>query len=77
VIGPFKPSIYRGHVFILTATDYFSKWAEAIPQREVGAKQVTDFIRTHLINRYGVPHKIISDKALYFKNQVMIRLTEK
>jgi len=64
-------------MFILAATDYFSKWAEAIPLREVGTKQVADFIRTHLIYRYGVPYKIISDNALYFKNQVMIRLAEK
>jgi len=38
VIGPFQPSSSRGHVFILAATHYFSKWAEAIPLREVGAK---------------------------------------
>jgi len=43
----------------------------------VGAKQVTDFIGTHLIYRYGVLHKIISGNALYFKNQVRIRLAEK
>jgi len=64
-------------MFILAATDYFSKWAEAISLREMGAKQVADFIRTHLIYRYGVPYKIISDNALYFENQVMIRLVEK
>ena len=45
--------------------------------REVGAKQIADFIRTHLIYRYGVAYKIISDKALYFKNQMMVRLTKK
>ena len=43
----------------------------------MGAKQVADFIRTYLIYRYGVPHNIISDNALYFKNQAMIRLVEK
>ena len=77
VIGPFKPSSSRGHIFILATTDYFSKWAEAIPLKEVRAKQVADFIKTYLIYRYGVPYKIISDNALYFKNQVMIRLAEK
>ena len=45
--------------------------------KEVGAKQVADFIRTHLIYRYGVPYRIISENALYFKNQVMIRFVEK
>jgi len=64
-------------VFILAGIDYFSKCAEAIPLREVGAKQVADFIRIHLIYRYGVPYKIILDNALYFKNQIMIRLVEK
>jgi len=77
VIGPFKLSSSRDHVFILVATDYFSRCAKAIPLREVGAKQVVDFIRTYLIYRYGVPYKIISDNALYFENQVMIRLVEK
>ena len=77
VVRPFKPSSSCGHVFILAAIDYFSKWAEVIPLGEVGVKQVADFIGTHLIYKYGVPHKIISDNALYFKNQVMIRLAEK
>ena len=76
MIGPFKPSSSRSQVFILAATNYFSKWAEAILLREVRAKQVVDFIMTHLIYRYGVPHKVISDNALYFKNQVRIRLAE-
>ena len=49
----------------------------AILLREVMAKQVANFIRTNLIYRYGDLHKIILDNALYFKNQVMIRLTEK
>jgi len=64
-------------MFILAAIDYFSRCVEAISLREVGAKQVADFIRTHLIYRYGVPYKIISDNSLYFKNQVMIKLAEK
>jgi len=64
-------------VFIIAAIDHFSKQAEAIPLREVGAKQVDDFIRTHLIYEYGLPPKVISNNALYFKNQVLIRLVEK
>jgi len=42
----------------------------------VRAKQVVDFIRTYLIYKCGVSYKIISDNALYFKNQVTIRLAE-
>ena len=67
VIGYFKPSSSRDHVFILAATNYFSEWAEVIPLREVGAKQVTNCISTYLI----------LDNSRYFKNQVMIILAEK
>ena len=35
VIGPFDPPSAEGHRFILAATDYFSRWAEAVPLREV------------------------------------------
>ena len=31
VIGPISPPTSRGHRFILTLTDYFSKWEEAVP----------------------------------------------
>ncbi|CAL9017106.1 unnamed protein product [Prunus brigantina] len=77
VIGMIKPKSSRQHQYILAATDYFSKWAEAIPLKEVRADDVTNFIRNHIIYRYGVPSKIISDNALYFKCKSMTKLCEK
>ncbi|KAL0444586.1 UNVERIFIED_CONTAM: hypothetical protein Slati_2181300 [Sesamum latifolium] len=44
-----------GHLYILAATDYFSKCANAVPLKEVKKKNVADFIRTNIIYRYGVP----------------------
>ncbi|KAI5349072.1 hypothetical protein L3X38_001959 [Prunus dulcis] len=76
VIGMIKPKSSRQHQYILAATDYFSKWAEAIPLKEVRADDVTNFIRNHIIYRYGVPSKIISDNALYFKCKSMTKLCE-
>ncbi|XP_021822181.1 uncharacterized protein LOC110763657 [Prunus avium] len=72
-----KPKSSRQHQYILAATDYFSKWAEAIPLKEVRADNVTNFIRNHIIYRYGVPSKIIYDNALYFKCKSMTKLCEK
>ncbi|KAI5338076.1 hypothetical protein L3X38_017347 [Prunus dulcis] len=77
VIGMIKPKSSRQHQYILAATDYFSKWAEAIPLKEVRADDVTNFIRNHIIYHYGVPSKIISDNALYFKCKSMTKLCEK
>ncbi|KAL0420447.1 UNVERIFIED_CONTAM: hypothetical protein Slati_3067600 [Sesamum latifolium] len=54
VVGPMTKSS-GGHLYILAATDYFSKWAEAVPFKEVKKENVADFIRTNIIYRYGVP----------------------
>ena len=43
------PKSSGGHLYILAATDYFLKWAEAVPLREVKKETVVNFIRTHLI----------------------------
>ncbi|XP_020082102.1 uncharacterized protein K02A2.6-like [Ananas comosus] len=68
VIGPINPPSSRGHKFILAATDYFSRWAEAIPLREVKADNVMRFFRENILNRFGVPHRIISDNGSAFKS---------
>ncbi|XP_058202937.1 uncharacterized protein LOC131317399 [Rhododendron vialii] len=54
VIGPIKPSSSAGDKYIIAATDYFSKWAEAIALKEMKSGNVSDFIRTHIIYRFGV-----------------------
>ncbi|KAI5338185.1 hypothetical protein L3X38_017456 [Prunus dulcis] len=77
VIGIIKTKSSCQHQYILAATDYFSKWAEPVPPKVVKAEDVANFIRTHIIHRYGVPSKIISDNALYFKCKTMVKLCDK
>ncbi|KAM1238186.1 hypothetical protein ACFX13_039701 [Malus domestica] len=40
VVGPITPKSSAGEAYILAATDYFSKWAEAIPLKEVKKETV-------------------------------------
>jgi transposase InsO family protein len=61
----------------LAATDYFSKWAEVMPLKEVKAKNVEDFIRTKLIYRFGVPARIISDNGPSFRNKHLEKMCAK
>ncbi|KAG9447255.1 hypothetical protein H6P81_013383 [Aristolochia fimbriata] len=63
IIGPISPKFDSDRQYILAATDYFSKWAEAAAYREVKAATVVDFIRTQIIYRYGVPRYIMTDNA--------------
>ncbi|GAA0173899.1 hypothetical protein LIER_27406 [Lithospermum erythrorhizon] len=60
------PKLSEGHVYILAATDYFSKWAEAVPLLSGKKEEVADFIKSYLIYRYRVPRCIITDNGKSF-----------
>ncbi|KAA0059892.1 uncharacterized protein E5676_scaffold184G001030 [Cucumis melo var. makuwa] len=60
LVGPITLKSSALHSYILAATDYFSKWVEAIPLREAKKENVTNFIRTHIIYRYEVtPYSLV------------------
>ncbi|KAA0062641.1 uncharacterized protein E5676_scaffold2044G00110 [Cucumis melo var. makuwa] len=65
------------HSYILVATDYLSKWIEVIPLREAKKENVADFIRTHIIYYYGIPHWIVTDNGRKFSNITIDKLCEK
>ncbi|KAL0300051.1 UNVERIFIED_CONTAM: hypothetical protein Sangu_3142600, partial [Sesamum angustifolium] len=69
--------VLRRHLYILAATDYFSKWAEAVPLKEVKKENVADFIRTHIIYRYGVPRYNNTDNGKPFCNSLIDKLCQK
>jgi hypothetical protein len=50
-----QPSIQKGHQYILPITDYFTKWVETIPMKLVTSKDVVNFIKEHVIYRFGIP----------------------
>ena len=72
-----SPSSTRGHRFILAITDYFSKWAEAMPLVEVKTSNVVNFVKHHVIHRFGVPRWIIHDNGLQFISQVFYQFCDK
>jgi hypothetical protein len=76
VIGTIDPPS-SGHRFILAATDYFSKWAEVVPLREVKSENDIRFVERQIIFRFGVSHRITSDNAKAFKSTKMYRFMEK
>ncbi|XP_028081100.1 uncharacterized protein LOC114282592 [Camellia sinensis] len=44
IIGPFVPPSSAGYRYILAATDYFSKWAEAVALKDIKSTVVSEFI---------------------------------
>ncbi|KAL1291506.1 hypothetical protein AAHE18_20G204700 [Arachis hypogaea] len=63
LIGQIHPPSSKGHKFILVGVDYFSKWVEAIPLREVTHNEIIDFIEEHIVHRFGIPQSITTDQG--------------
>ena len=63
-------------MYILAATDYFSKWAEAVALKEVKKENVANFIRVNIIYRFGIPHYIITDNGKPFDNKLMNKICD-
>ncbi|KAF0929055.1 hypothetical protein E2562_015170 [Oryza meyeriana var. granulata] len=76
IISLIDPPSSGGHRFILAAMDYFSKWAEAVPLREVKSSNVINFLERNIIYCFGVPHRITSDNAKAFKSQKIYKFME-
>ena len=75
LVGPVNPPS-RGYIWILVATEYFTKWAEAVPLRKATGGAVANFIKENIIVRFGVPHRIISDNGTPFVNSDVRKMLE-
>ena len=75
LVGPVNPPS-RGYIWILVATEYFTKWAEAVPLRKATRGAVANFIKENIIVRSGVPHRIINDNGTPFVNSDVRKMLE-
>jgi hypothetical protein len=65
-VGQIHPASSKGHQFVLVATDYFTKWMEAVPLRNMTHKEVMHFISKHIIHRFGIPQILTTDQGSSF-----------
>ncbi len=73
VIAPL-PTTVNGNRFILTMTDYFSKWAEAYALPNHKVETVADCIINQWIAHHGIPIRIHCDNASEFRGHVISQL---
>ena len=66
LIGQIYPPSSKNHKFILVATDYFTKWVEAIPLKNVISKEMIEFVKEHIIYQFGIPQTITTDQGTIF-----------
>ena len=69
-VGPINPNSSKGHKYILTTIEYFSKWAKAIPTRTQTGMCVAQFVKEHIICRFGIPQKVVTDNGSPFMGTI-------
>jgi hypothetical protein len=71
-IEEINPSSSGQHKWILVATDYFTKWIEAIPTRNATHQVVMKFLYENILSRFGFPKRIVIDNATTFKADALV-----
>jgi len=73
ITGP-HPRSAKGHVFLLTVMDHFTKWAEAIPLRNHTSPTVARAFMVNVLSRFGTPLQIMSDRGPEFESDLFREL---
>jgi hypothetical protein len=71
IIGPINPPSSQKYKFIVTTTDYFTRWSEATALGIVNTSQVIAFLNSNIITRFGIPDCLVFDNASYFSSLEM------
>ena len=69
ILGPL-PVSNQGNRYILLITDYFSKWAEAVPLANIEACTVAQAFVEQFVSRFGVPSQVHTDQGKQFEAQL-------
>ena len=51
---------------MLVATDYFTKWTETVPLKNMTHWEVIEFITKNIIHRFGIPQTLTTDQSSSF-----------
>ena len=65
-ISQINPPSSKGHRFVLVAMDYFTKWTEVVPLKNMTHREVIEFITEHIIHRFGIPQTLTMDQGSSF-----------
>ena len=75
-VGPFKPS-NKGHNYLLTMMDRYSRWLEAIPMRDPTAHTCAQMFVSSWICRHGIPEAVLTDQGGHFESQLFNEVLSK
>ena len=77
-VGPIAPASQYGQKrYILVATNYVTKWAEAAAMKTDNANIVATFLYENIITHFGCPKELVSDRGTRFINSTIAALIAK
>jgi hypothetical protein len=60
---------------VLVAMDYFAKWTEAVPLKNMTHREIIHFISEHIIHRFDISQALTTDQDLSFMSHQVHDLT--
>ena len=76
-IGEIEPPSSAQHKWILTATNYSTKWIEEIPTRKSTYSVIIQFLEGNILSSFGCPRRITIDDIVSSKSKNVIELCHK
>jgi len=76
ILGPF-PRASGSRRFLLVATDYFTKWTEAVALVNIADSNVKTFLWENIVTRFGIPKILVSDNGPQFKSKKILDFCQK
>lgn len=72
-IGMINPPSSARNRYILTATNYFTRWTKAIAYKQCTVEVVINFLEASVINRFGCPFALVCDNGSNFVSLKFLR----
>jgi transposase InsO family protein len=61
---------------MLVTTDYFTKWTEVVPLKNMTHIEITKFITEHVIHRFSIPQTLTTDQCTSFMSKEVHEFAE-
>jgi hypothetical protein len=65
-VGQIHPTLSKGHRSVLLGMDYFTKWTEVVPLKNMTHREVIHFISEHIIHSFSIPQPLTTDQGASF-----------